>query len=127
MWDQQTQTLTRSYREGKGPTGQTDDYAFLIQGLLEMYEASGDDEALSWAVRLQERQGELFWDEDGGGWFASGVDEHVLVRLKDSQVGFNVFPGLFLLLRPDSLLGRFGALPSLHLPGGPIHYPAPDR
>lgn len=32
MWDEGTKHLTRSWREGRGPTGQTDDYAFLISG-----------------------------------------------------------------------------------------------
>jgi uncharacterized protein YyaL (SSP411 family) len=86
MWDQDTKTLHRSWREGKGPTGQTDDYAFLIRGLLDLYEASGKQEYASFAIELQERQDELFWDQDAGGYFASAPDEHVLIRMKDAQV-----------------------------------------
>lgn len=36
MWDETARTLTRSWREGKGTTGQTDDYAYLIQGASRM-------------------------------------------------------------------------------------------
>lgn len=33
LFDEQSGKLWRSYREGPGPTGQADDYAFLIQGM----------------------------------------------------------------------------------------------
>ncbi|WWC64299.1 uncharacterized protein I303_106909 [Kwoniella dejecticola CBS 10117] len=85
MWDADKRELARSWREGKGPIGQTDDYAFLIRGLLDLYEASGRGEHALWAVELQKRQDELFWDNAGGGYFASAPDEHVLVRMKDAQ------------------------------------------
>ncbi len=32
MWDEASRNLTRSWREGRGPTAQTDDYAFLVAG-----------------------------------------------------------------------------------------------
>ena len=51
-----------------------------------MYEASANEEYLLWAVRLQEKQDELFYDPDGGGYFASAPDEHILIRMKDAQV-----------------------------------------
>jgi uncharacterized protein YyaL (SSP411 family) len=86
MWDASTRMLSRSWREGKGPIGQTDDYAFLIRGLLDLYEASGKEEYALFAIDLQKRQDELFWDEEGGGYFASAPDEHVLIRMKDAQV-----------------------------------------
>jgi uncharacterized protein YyaL (SSP411 family) len=86
MWDPSTRTLYRSWREGKGPIGQTDDYAFLIKGLLDLYEASGKEEYATFAIDLQSRQDELFWDKEGGGYFASAPDEHVLIRMKDAQV-----------------------------------------
>nr|XP_019009574.1 cold-induced thioredoxin domain-containing protein [Kwoniella pini CBS 10737]OCF48355.1 cold-induced thioredoxin domain-containing protein [Kwoniella pini CBS 10737] len=85
MWDESKRELARSWREGKGPIGQTDDYAFLIRGLLDLYESSGKEEYALWAIELQEHQDELFWDETGDGYFASASDEHVLVRMKDAQ------------------------------------------
>lgn len=90
MWDPETRTLYRSWREGRGPIGQTDDYAFLIRGLLDLYEVSGKEEYVLFAVELQERQDELFWDEGGGGYYASAPDEHVLIRMKDAQVSLAI-------------------------------------
>ncbi|KAI0674624.1 hypothetical protein C8Q78DRAFT_1067592 [Trametes maxima] len=87
LYDEKTGELRRSYREGQGPTGQTDDYAFFIQGLLDLYEASAKEEYVVWAIRLQDKQDELFYDPEGGGYFASAPDEHILIRMKDAQDG----------------------------------------
>ena len=61
--------LVRSYREGRGVEGFADDYAFLIQGLLDLYEASFDVSWLKFAIELQETQDRLFLDEKRGGYF----------------------------------------------------------
>ncbi|PSS29549.1 hypothetical protein PHLCEN_2v2961 [Hermanssonia centrifuga] len=87
LYDERTGELRRSYRKGAGPVGQADDYAFLIQGLLDLYEASGKEQYATWAIRLQEKQDELFYDKEDGGYFASAPDEHILVRMKDAQDG----------------------------------------
>ncbi|KAI0336630.1 hypothetical protein GY45DRAFT_1315214 [Cubamyces sp. BRFM 1775] len=87
LYDEQRGELRRSYREGQGPTGQADDYAFFIQGLLDLYEASAKEEYLLWAARLQDKQDELFYDAEGGGYYASAPDEHILIRMKDAQDG----------------------------------------
>ncbi|KAI0074994.1 hypothetical protein K474DRAFT_1709403 [Panus rudis PR-1116 ss-1] len=87
LYDEETGKLTRSYRKEPGPTGQADDYAFLIQGMLDLYEASGKEVYISWAIRLQEKQDELFYDDAKGGYFVSAPDPHVLIRMKDAQDG----------------------------------------
>ena len=45
--------------------GFADDYAFLIQGLLDLYQATFDEKWIEWADQLQTKQNELFWDEKG--------------------------------------------------------------
>lgn len=79
--------LYRSWRYGKGPVGQADDYAFLIQGLIDLYEVTGKETHLVFAIELQQRMDDLFWDNEDGGYFASAPDEHILLRLKDAQDG----------------------------------------
>ncbi|KAI0227359.1 Spermatogenesis-associated protein 20 [Lamellibrachia satsuma] len=68
--------------------GFSDDYAFLIQGLLDLYETSHDPDLLEWAELLQTKQNELFWDERNGGYFTSPAgDESVILRMKSDQDG----------------------------------------
>ena len=81
--------LLRSYREGPSAVeGFADDYAFLIQGLLDLYEAGFDPAHLAWAERLQAKQDELFYDHEAGGYFAASErDASVLLRLKEDHDG----------------------------------------
>lgn len=56
LYDAKTKTLFRIYREGPGETnGFADDYAFLIEGLIDLYEATFDEVWLRWAEDLQRR------------------------------------------------------------------------
>ena len=83
------QILYRSYRDGRSNIeGFADDYAFVVQGLLDLYEASFDVEWLKFAIELQQIQDRLFFDEKNGGYFSSsGRDESVFVRMKDDNDG----------------------------------------
>lgn len=54
LFDEATGKLWRIYREGRGDTpGFADDYAFLIQGLIELYEATFREDYLQFADTLQ--------------------------------------------------------------------------
>ena len=89
LWDQKRGILLRRYRDGEAAIdGFLDDYAFLINGLLDLYEAGFDREDLNFSVRLADRAIELFDDPVNGGFFstAAGGDELVL-RLKDDYDG----------------------------------------
>lgn len=88
--------LRSSYKNPGGGVAQTsqpiegfiDDYAFTISALLDLYEASYDQSWLEWAVQLQEKQDELFWDSETHGYFsATGKDNSILLRLKEDQDG----------------------------------------
>jgi len=65
-----------------------EDHAFLIQGLLDLYEATFEVAWLGWAAELQERQDTLFWDEAAGGYFSTTADDtSVVMRLKEDADG----------------------------------------
>jgi uncharacterized protein YyaL (SSP411 family) len=89
MWDAASRTLRRRYRDGQAAIdGYAEDYAFLIFGVLELFQADPDPAWLEWAVELQTRQDELFWDDQGGGWFSTtGQDPTVLLRMKEDYDG----------------------------------------
>lgn len=54
LFDEDTKTLYRVYREGRGDTaGFCDDYAFLIHGLIDLYEATFEERFLEFADTLQ--------------------------------------------------------------------------
>ena len=87
LWDAAKKTLYRSYRDGRGEVeGFADDYAFVVQGLLDLYEASFDVDWLKFAIELRETQDRLFFDEKNGGYFStSGKDKSVVLRMKDDN------------------------------------------
>jgi hypothetical protein len=89
MWKADTRTLLRRYRDGHADIdGYAEDHAYLIFGLLELFQADADPGWLTWAIALQRRQDELFWDETAGGWFSTtGRDPSVLVRMKEDYDG----------------------------------------
>ena len=89
MWDARTGTLRRRYREGDAAIeGYAEDYAYLVAGLLELFQADPAPMWLEWAIALQRRQDELFWDEVSGGWFSTtGKDPSVLLRMKEDYDG----------------------------------------
>ena len=89
LWDPTRQILCRRYRDGHASIdGYCEDYAFMVAGLLELFQADGDPDWLGWARTLQHRQDELFWDDDAGGWFSTtGDDSSVLLRVKDDYDG----------------------------------------
>jgi uncharacterized protein YyaL (SSP411 family) len=77
--------LLRVWCDGKANhSACLDDYAFLVDGLLALNEASGDEKWLNAGRRLMDDQIERFWDEAGGGFFFTPSDhEPLLARLKD--------------------------------------------
>jgi len=89
LYDDRRKLLYRSFREGRSNVeGFADDYAFVIQGLLDLYEASFDVSWLEWAVELQATMDRLFYDQKHGDYFStSGQDTTVFLRIKDDNDG----------------------------------------
>jgi uncharacterized protein YyaL (SSP411 family) len=82
-----TNTLSRTYRQGASEVnGFASDYAFLVQCLLDLYEASFDARKIDMAMKLQARQDELFRDVKQGGYFStSDADANVPLRMKEAD------------------------------------------
>jgi uncharacterized protein YyaL (SSP411 family) len=89
LYDEKSKLLYRNYRQGRSDiAGFADDYAFVVQALLDLYEASFDVEWLKLAVELQRTQDRLFYDEKNDGYFStSGKDQSVFLRMKDDNDG----------------------------------------
>ena len=89
MWNPASRTLLRRYRAGQADIeGYAEDYACFIFGLIELVQSDPDARWLRLAIALQQRQDELFWDEENGGWFSTtGKDPTVLLRMKEEYDG----------------------------------------
>jgi uncharacterized protein YyaL (SSP411 family) len=76
--------LCRTWKDGEaGRPGLLDDHAFLVAGLLDLYEAAADISWLEKAVALDAVIEERFEDKAGGGFFLAGDGgEELLVREK---------------------------------------------
>jgi uncharacterized protein len=89
LYDPSSGMLWRRFRDDESRfDGFLDDYAFFTRGLIDLYESTGEFRWLRNAVSLTEKQIDLFWDGEHGGFFeTSGGDPSVLVRIKDHHDG----------------------------------------
>jgi hypothetical protein len=81
--------LLHRFREGEARIpAHLDDYAFLVWGLLETYEATFDARFLKIALELNKDMIHHFWDAQGGGlYFTSDDAENLIVRKKEVYDG----------------------------------------
>jgi uncharacterized protein YyaL (SSP411 family) len=103
--------LLRTWKDGRAKfNAYLEDYAFFAEGLLTLFETTGELRWLREALALTERMVEEFWDEEGGGFFFTGKShESLIVRAKDyfdnaTPSGNSV--AAILLLRLATLTGR---------------------
>jgi uncharacterized protein YyaL (SSP411 family) len=88
MYDAQSGTLLRRYREGEAAVpGFLEDYALATQGLLDLYEAQFEVEWLEMAARLTRKQMELFEDREGGGFFSAAAAADLVLQVKEDYDG----------------------------------------
>lgn len=86
LYDEQSGQLFRRFRDNeRGVKGIADDYAFLTQGLIDLYEASLNREYFHWASRLNEETISRFFDDDAGGIYMTeeGHDPNLIIRVRD--------------------------------------------
>ncbi|HEX3027729.1 MAG TPA: thioredoxin domain-containing protein, partial [Clostridia bacterium] len=81
--------LLARYRDGESAIpGYTDDYSFLIWGMIELYETTYKPEYLQKALKLNDDLIKYFWDEHHGGLFMYGSDsEQLIARPKEIYDG----------------------------------------
>lgn len=100
LWDGSRKILYRAYCDGRVDIGgSAEDYAYLIEGLLELYEVTADDAWLEWADQLQSVQIARFYDDAPssaatnanarcGGFYSSTQDApYTILRVKEGIDG----------------------------------------
>ncbi|KAF3807399.1 Spermatogenesis-associated protein 20 [Colletotrichum gloeosporioides] len=102
LWDENEKILYRIYSEGRGDTkGLADDYAHLIEGLIDLYEATGEEKWAEFADELQKVQIDIFYDSTSvpattptsptarsscGAFYTTPENApHTILRLKDGM------------------------------------------
>jgi uncharacterized protein YyaL (SSP411 family) len=103
--------LLKRYRKGKaGLNAHLNDYAFMVWGLLELYQATFEIEYLKDAIDLNQQMLSHFRDEQNGGLFLTADDaEKLLVRSKtiyDGAIPSGNSVAVFNLLRLGHLTGN---------------------
>ncbi len=72
--------LMRVFHKGKVQwKAYAEDYAFLVQALIDLYEATFDLNWLERAEDFNQRMILQFWDEENGGFFFSGKENEILI------------------------------------------------
>ena len=89
MYRPESGILLRRYRQGDAAIpGFLDDYAMFAQALLDLYEAQFDRRHLDLALKLTEKQRELFEDAAHGAFFNSAAgDSYLVLRAKEDYDG----------------------------------------
>ena len=67
------------------------DYSCLIDGLIALHRSTGDQQWLDHAKRIQDKQIELFWDKDHGGFFNISSDHEALIA-RSKQMSDRAMP-----------------------------------
>jgi len=89
LWDEKSKTLFHRWRDGERDSVQLlEGYAFLLDGVIQLYEATLEPEHLDFAIALVEAMIAKFYDAANGGFWQSTSDtSDLIVRVKDDYDG----------------------------------------
>ncbi len=89
LWDAKNKTLFHRWRDGERDNVQLlEAYAFLLSGVMELYEATLAPSHLDFAIELAEAMLAKFYDAENGGFWQSAADsKDLILRVKDDYDG----------------------------------------
>lgn len=88
LWDSETRTLYHRWREGERDSVQLlDAYAYLLNGVITLYEATLNPEHLAFAMELAEGMIGRFHDAEKGGFWQSTGTKDLIIRVKEDYDG----------------------------------------
>jgi uncharacterized protein YyaL (SSP411 family) len=89
LWDPATRTLHNRWRDGARDTVQLlDAYAFLLGGVVDLYQVTLEEEHLQFAIELADSLIAKFHDpEEGGFWQSPAGASDLILRLKEDYDG----------------------------------------
>jgi uncharacterized protein len=89
LWDAQARTLYHRWREGERDQVQLlEGYAFLLAGIIDLYETTLEPAHLDFAIALAESMLDKFYDAAKGGfWQSPAGAQHLILRVKEVYDG----------------------------------------
>jgi hypothetical protein len=89
LWDAEAKTLWHRWRDGERDNVQLlEGYAFLLAGVLDLYEAALGSEHLDFAIALAESMTARFYDPENGGFWQSALGAtDLILRVKEDYDG----------------------------------------
>ena len=89
LWEPKTKTLYHRWRDGERDAVQLlEAYAFLLSGVLDLYQSTLDPQQLEFAIGLAEGMLQKFYDsEDGGFWQSVAGSGDLILRMKEDYDG----------------------------------------
>jgi len=88
LWDEKSQTLYHRWRDGERDSVQLHEaYAFLLGGVIELYQSTLAPKYLEFAIALAESMLSKFYDREDGGFWQSGRTSDLILRVKEDYDG----------------------------------------
>jgi hypothetical protein len=89
LWDEKSQILFHRWRDGERDNVQLlEGYAFLLSGVIDLYEATLQSVHLDFAIELADAMLVKFYDSENGGFWQSAADsKDLILRVKDDYDG----------------------------------------
>jgi len=89
LWDAKTKTLYHRWRDGQRDSVQLlEAYAFLLSGMLELYQATLEPKHLDFAIALADGLLAKFYDKENGGFWQSATGaSDLILRMKEDYDG----------------------------------------
>ena len=89
LWDEKSKTLFHRWRDGDRDRVQLlEGYAFLLDGVIQLYEATLEPKRLDFAIELAEAMIAKFYDPANGGfWQSPASTTDLILRVKDDYDG----------------------------------------
>jgi uncharacterized protein len=89
LWDQKSNSLYHRWRDGERDKVELlESSAFLLSGVIELYEATLGPEHLDFAIELAEAMIVRFYEAENGGFWQSTTDaQGLILRVKDDYDG----------------------------------------
>jgi uncharacterized protein YyaL (SSP411 family) len=88
LWDASGHLLYHRWREGERDQVQLHSaYGFVLDGVLDLYEATLEPEHLEFAILVAKSMTEMFFDRESGGFWQSASTADLIFRIKEDYDG----------------------------------------